>query len=790
MASFPNPFRSFQDVANARRDPFEGLEFKPADPNVQLTPAQNFEKFGTPEGPEPVDLDSLTFKPSVGGQEEQRRDFASDNGALQDAGRGAWHILANAVGAPVEAVNEVFRALAGNTLEQGGFMPAGDAVQFVKDTLASIGIDATPVDTIMGQIGEDAFLNLMSMGTFAAIGPALQGAGAIPKFIKGTSEAIAKNPGIAAATELGAAAGAVMGEEEGGAIGGVIGGIAGGSLAPAGRAAAREVRRATKALPPLANPLADVSATTARAGQIAQRYRQQVETHIDTIVKSVPLAGDEPARIRAADQLRQSFRNAYAQGQKGASALWAKVDETKPLGAYTDNVERLKEDLLDNIIKKNSRLAPENIPTKFIKKINALRGTDTIRDARAIRSLIEAELREGVANDTLKRHLNYISARLLDTIEEADPYDLSLKEASKYTAWLHRTFTDSPIGALIERKGDLKKFMQKDPVTAVKQFIRHSNSPDFAREADAAFPEAEIEVASRRFVDEMFRHIAEEKDPLNAAKYLAREDVRNFSKAFPRLEAEGFKVANGIKGMIDRAKAFEKSAFKRFTEMDADTFGVSIYARPDKVKVVSELARRLGGSSPGAQAANLGLKKSLVQGLLARAQADPLRARDLWNRQDNRQMLEAALDGSEIARLDRIINTAAAMVEGGESAASKFVRGTAVNLGSIIGAWTGRQLNTGTIQVPGRLANAFERVTRNFTTLIPTEELFTQAVFDPKVESYLFTRVPENLREQKQQIVNMRKALIAGSQALHTLREAEALSTQAETLGPDLRLMQ
>ena len=472
-----------------------------------------------------------------------------------------------------------------------------------------------------------------------------------------------------------------------------------------------------------------------------------------------PVSRGDP--LKSAERMRFGLKRAFRAARQDERKLWRKVNSKQPV-----DVTGLKQ-FANRMVSANAKLAPENLPGDMINRIRSIsktkyvRGPDgkrqrvqtpetTIRELLALRGVINAQLREPITNDTLRKNLTMLQDRILDEIGKAYPNNPDIQAARDYSRWLHDRFTRGPIGDFINRRQGADNVT--DPGQAIEQMIRREKAgadiADVAQRLDR--PSLETQAAS--YIRNRFRDLASEMDAAGAqagTKWLRKPEVQRFMRNFPKVDAEMDIAQRNLTEQLAEVRNIEQSALTKFAGVEGPQAAIKrVFTNPKKIGDVRQIVARL---SEDENAIN-GFRSGIVSELFRAGGTSPSRSLALMGDKDIRNAMREVFTTSQFARLERIMQRAAQLETTGESTVRQGLqRGTNI-LGRVVGAQLGRQVahvtGGGTVQTPGIFSSATaESLDRMFAQYMPANELMIRAVVDPRWERVLYSRVPETLDE-------------------------------------------
>lgn len=702
---------------------------------------------------------------------------------IRDFSIGFNNMMIDTLGIAPEAADRLLKAIG-----TSGFLDEpGDGVEMVRSAARDLGItiSADP-ETLAERIGRSTFQQgLLTAATFAAAPAAaastVGGAGAAA--VREIGKFVLARPGATLAGEAGAVLGSEVGQQlspegyewVGGLVGGMVGGGIGMGAATRGprnpnrgkinTVARRDLGR--EAIPDNITPVAK-GARFPDYGQISQSIKSdqmRIESLIKNTLDNVRLrTQDQPDSVGAAELTRDAVRAAYKRARGLESRYWSQVDQSK--GVSTAPIKKIVNDLIKSTTKE---VRGDVLPGEDIQRILGLKGSASIKTLTDIRSIILEKLSAHtmdptkVPKDKLRKSLDTLQGAIIDEIQRQHPNDEALTSARAFSTWLHDRFTRGPTSRFSPRQQT--DLATQAPDQVMDGLVRDSRGgrelADIGTNLDPA-----VRSNAEQFIRERFREVAD-ADPTKGEKWLNSPATQRFIKAFPELDKEAADITNSLRSVLDDQKAFNDSAFIRAAKDEGPQVAVGrLFTSANKVVDARNLMRRLDGD-PAAQEA---LQDALVREFLNRASVDPSRAMNLFRTKDTTAMMGEILPSGRLGRLQRITAAAERQLAGSGSVSSEVYRQTVGRASRILGAFVGRWINSasgsgGTIQVPGQTADAAFAMQNSLMKDFSPQDLFANAVADPRWERFLMQRTPETRQEWERTFRQMR-ALIATKQSM------------------------
>lgn len=790
----PTPYPSTQEpsVANAAGEPLAGVDFTyedeaPEDPGRPVLPKP---MFAWPNGPEiPAGpLRDNVLQPMV------------------DMTTGFNEFLATSAGVPVEVMNDIWTLMDGE-----GFLDnPGDAKKEIVKHMKTVGLTAdqqAAANEALAGFGNDLAQNFALLSI-------MFGAGKYSKLMNEmVRKPVTKAPVTSALGEVGATAGADLGSRYGpfGEIAGALIGSGAAATPAVLRGAGRAVGGSIGAAMGLPTVAFDAmtgggvtGALTTTGAQMGRRgaeavLRQGIMKEADPLLSKVPtldtmtfakeaIEGDitkadntirkavndfrtaaDPAE--ASVKLRRSLVKAFRQGRKTEQGLWGKVNMRQQAQAV-----RLK-DYATKIVRDTAVTAPENVPMDMIRRIWDLRDTTTLKELQGLRTVIGAQLREPQTNDALVRNLNLLDDAVLNVMVKANPTDKSLIEAREYSRWLHDHFSRGPVGAYIGRGMSDKVAMARGPEELAQALL----PKELAGRQIAGIAEnldmPSLVQESSKLVRNTAQMLAQELGPEKGAKFLAQHGVQRFMKEFPKEYSEVKLMGAQLTDAIAQRKVIEKSAFKRFAEMDPQAAIRDLVYGPKKVARAKEIVARVRDDKDALE----GLRNGVMGELLGASRGSFDTLKNMINSRDVKPMLYEVLGSKAFIRFNRAVTAGAEYSTTREGRKRSLLRNLYARFA---GAGVARAAGAKTIQQTGAAAQFSERAISGLIDELPAEELFLRAMTDPKVERYLLAKSPTTLRELTQ-AKDLTRSVLAGIELGNQLTEQApgVLETVQEYMG-------
>ena len=411
----------------------------------------------------------------------------------------------------------------------------------------------------------------------------------------------------------------------------------------------------------------------------------------------------------------------------------------------------------------------------------------TVGDLLSLRSTFLEKIRNPKTSTQHRAFYKGAQGRILAELESQFPGNVQVQEALAFSRFLNDRFFGGALeGFMLGRTGG-----DFDPTAAIDALVRSVRvqggeaSTTVISEIAAKAELPGLEAASRSFIRNKFGQVAQQADAAGAREagpeatpgqtqargrtaaigkgqeFLENPTVQAFSKAFPRVDAEAKFTQSRLTQVNKEQKALEDTAFSRFANVDTRTAVDKMMKSPNRVGLMRELVTRmrpvpaLGGPAVNVpnEPAIASLKTGTIDWLFRGTTLDnalPSTVAARLNDQGVRQTMRMLFSSDEMRRLDRIISSAQALQHGNVSVVAK-VYGKVVGTGSkIVGAALGRRLNTGTIQVPGLMAQLSSDVVSRLLGFGSLTRMMARAMVDPNMEKVLLSRDPRNLTEVRE----------------------------------------
>jgi hypothetical protein len=370
----------------------------------------------------------------------------------------------------------------------------------------------------------------------------------------------------------------------------------------------------------------------------------------------------------------------------------------------------------------------------------------------------------------MRRNYVRLEAQLLSAIEREYPTDKSLAAAREYSTWLHNQFTRGPVGAFFGRGKRDATFLSDPERDALRMLNREKASRQMV-EASAGLNRPSLIARGRAFVQAEIAQIAEDQGPKEAHKFMSKVSTRRFMEGFPKAYAELQEATTALGEALTRQAEIGRSAFYKFAERDPQEAVKSLLEGSNKVTRAREIKARLSEDESGE--ALQALQDGMVQELFRKSGFDPTAIEALIGKpskagsNDMKELFSEVLGAEKMARLTRMVNSSAALQRGEHGVILSKAQSM---LARFIGAGAIRATGASTIQQTAAGASFADLIYKSITSRPPPHVLLARAVLDPRAERYLFSQVPSNIKEMRQE-ADLVRAMIVGIDGIQNITE-------------------
>lgn len=573
-----------------------------------------------------------------------------------------------------------------------------------------------------------------------------------------------------------------------------IGGAFAGGLGVAGaeaamRSAGRTVSGATNRLlgretgvPLQTDPVLDLDAARSpilknfteeqvRGAQL--QMEDGIERALEGIQVQVTRRGQRMSGPEAAVRLRNAIEKEYQNARAIERDFW----EHTPLSTRISGRTILRDiDILAEELNANS--AQAFIPTKNINEVRIRlspkqdpetgQWVSTKPSVKQLRAYV-TDLAEDIAREPQNTALNRNRARLQDIIlngiEEQMPDNIPVRQARAMSTKLNDLFTRGPIGDVralngrdvVVPPGETTKFLMSQfegiesalnvsrDMGRIPRRLRQPDAYRFhtrsvATRADHDALRAEVENSIRAAIRD--EADAQGGGPQAAAKYIIRHE-RNIAP-LGREATELSRTADYINAHLENKQVIGRSTLARFTQFDdADKAITWLWNSPKPRTAAREIMHAIQGNPEAIEA----FQHGVVKRALDATRSDPIRMRQVLDTPRFRDMMSEVLTDDQMRRLNKMTDVAISIARGDESSVRAALVGRVTFLGQLIGAMVGRQVGTGTIQVPGHFSRTFGAAAERLFHTTDPAHMFAFGVVDPRWERLLLMRQPTSTKE-------------------------------------------
>ena len=510
-----------------------------------------------------------------------------------------------------------------------------------------------------------------------------------------------------------------------------------------------------------------------------QIYSAQVyqDKAIENAINSIPTTGTvAQVQARTHDLVLQAEKIS----KRIVSGFWDRVPLKTRINVSDLNrdVHAIQRELVDS-----DNVRPDTLIDKIISVVAPKRDPatgqmmkapqPTIQKLRDLQSQIGTAITEERARDAPRegqvRNLVRLSEAIDDNIAKQMPNNTSIAQAREMSKRHNDLFSRGPINDILSKRrtGDFRvptgesvdTLMQKTDGLAALKAVQEGVSTypripttRFQTRAVMSNPFA-VTQAEKDQLDQMvksaedsirasFREAAD-AGPQKAVAFSQKnyDEISALGKVAGELQFAASKIATAM----DEKKTLQRSALARFAETSPDAAVANIFAQKDPAGVARQLMLTFRGDPDALE----GLRNEVLNHFIYKlGKTNPVLLQRQMQSPRYGNLMEAVLDGDQLARLNRIINTAVKVGAEDETGIKQAFRAPFKTAGRIAGAAIGRKV-TNNLQGPAIFSKAVGSWAER--TLGGTEpgDLLAQAVLDPHWEQLLYSRIPQTTRDMK-----------------------------------------
>ncbi len=451
----------------------------------------------------------------------------------------------------------------------------------------------------------------------------------------------------------------------------------------------------------------------------------------------------------SAERLWRAARGAYKAAQANAQPLWNAVDKRQPVAephrlfAYV------------NSVRLNTRPSGQDqLPGDVLKTVKELRaaeaknpGSTTVEDLLNVHSTIQARLREGVDNGSLRRNYVRIDQALMNALENTDRSG-NMQRALAYTRWTHNTFTRGALGQFVGLSRRNPDFLAEPARAAMAVLRSERGGRQLADAAQELARPALVQRASafaREHIGSLTNVPAEDMTPA-AKKALqwanspqAERFIRNFEKQWPGYEHD----RRSLNIAMQREREIQESAFTAFAGEDSQRAVASLFSGSNRIARVRQIMDGMTRENAPPEAAQ-GLRNGVIDYLYQQSGGSPKRMAQMLDAADYGDITTEVLGYAGTKHLRRIL-TDASRIEGG--VAERAYRGIMEKFGRISGAQGAKDVGLTALQSQSIGAGFIGGAMRFLVGHPPANVMLSKMLTDARYDKYIRRRMPENLRE-------------------------------------------
>lgn len=593
--------------------------------------------------------------------------------------------------------------------------------------------------------------------------------------------------------------------QTGGALGEMGGGVltAGTALGVAGKAGALKGEAPPKLIP-------DEGLLSAKADPKDTRYFavQQVKRELDAVDKgindqiAVAAGRNDLAPPAKARWLRAAIGRVEASAREIEDAAWEPIPQNAPINV--EGVYRLGQRML-----REPTATPNNVPGRLLGEFNK---AVEIRDAdgnvtglrelpfRAVRELRTSILREErnlagstpnapMPNRDLATRYNELQTAVLDSIDNSLPGEAAVawEQARAISQHVNDRFSRGPIGELLGRtrqgaqrmspEETTKYLLDNGGVAAINRAGRPLGldvGPHSARQPEGVreMRDATAEAIRGEFVAAAREAGAREMDPARKTTAMAKgasaftREVEGKIEGFTRATRTIRQASEEMLRLAQQRRDWEDSALARLAGKEADAAIRGVLSGGNTGDVAAEvqaIVRSIGGD----EAAMAGFKRGLVSQFLTENPSAAQAAIRL-SAPRYQKAFETALGSRDLLRFQQMLEGAAAV----EGASPSLYQRAAYQVGSlgarIFGLHFGHAVHqlvgggtAGSLSLPARMSQQMATLVEDPYKTAKAADMLADALFHPKMEGVLRSRLPGTIAEAAKQTALLRRLAVA-----------------------------
>jgi hypothetical protein len=506
-----------------------------------------------------------------------------------------------------------------------------------------------------------------------------------------------------------------------------------------------------------------------------------------------------PSTAAQAQKLRETSKEGYDRAQAlGNNEFWSQVDRSQK--GPTPTALTTAADLSTRY--NDPASYAQNVPDDFIKAVRSIGQTKqmalgvnstvpknaSVGDMKDLVSTMRARANAlGSAGDPSTRELRGNIIELANSLDNdlgnVNPHDMALQSARAYSNWVHKTFTNGPLGVFTDamNSNTLNQTNAKDALTSAMGDPRFGaqlagQTPEqLSAQGPMALPKAgqvgpnqppslsdvapDLPARTGDWVKSMVADSFNQKlDPSSAdyegltnasaaaaamKRYMNHEDFKGLVKAFPQLDQEMSNNTAKLNEAISEGHKIRSSSFFKNAGETPDTAIERILGSPTKIRDAQNIVKQFG-SKPEVME---GIQYGVIRKLGNDANWDGATMQTMLNNRDNRKVFQALLPNGGYERLNRILNASQSLKEslpgaGGSIFGSLSPIETA---GRVIGSLLTGAAGGHSIQVHSIGTKIGGNIMQKLFHIIPPEDMIQKAITDPNWERFLMSRLPTTL---------------------------------------------
>jgi len=650
--------------------------------------------------------------------------------------------------------------------------------QVVKKGAKAIGINANAPDTYAGRLGGRSVDAATILGSLFAAAPAMAalpeaGTGSVVQgFLKELGTFLQSRPAAAILADIGANAGGELGATlerkagGSGATGDIIGsGLGAGVVSGIGSIGSRLVKNIKQIIIPseFGEPLVPRNASPGYTQSFSQ---DQVQGDVDNMTNYIRrvVEGAQTARTpaEASVALRGGLQRALRVGRAIESRAWQAIPGETPVP-----VKNLWSDVA-GAVNEARAVSPDSIPQDRLSQLRVLvqRAAKTgvqpqVRRLLGLRSDLLRDIREELGKTAPNRPLNRVRQQMVnsiqDAVDQALPGDATVARAQSISKQFNNLFTRGPVGQVLRLdslgaekvapEDTLSTLLRKPDAGAQIAEIAGAGARVLPRRVATTAPQGLLRDYEEG-VRATFAEVLGEGTPGQvgrADKWLnnpmLQRNIRPLAEAGQDLDGS----IRALQAHLDEESIIRSSAFAKFSAEEPSVAVDRILASATPAKDATEIMARLSADSDAAD----GFRDQFVKSLIARGKGDPENVLNILNLPKVGQVARVVLGETNAARFKKIAAYGLRVKQGKLAPGVLIGRAFANISATLLGAKVGRQLHSGSIQVPAITARVARAFVSKMIGGLPGDELMARAVLDPKWESYLYLRAPQSPKELK-----------------------------------------